>query len=130
MLRQRPQAGIRGFTDQRWSGATTLQWARLCEAVVTRGLFDRLRAESPVHHVCPNEAVTKYQLLVHLRDCYRPDLDVAPAESGHPVRRELATELAGIPAILGTGGSLAGAVRELRDFFSWRSAAAPCPTSA
>ncbi len=121
VLGQPPGAGIRGFTDQRWNGVTTLQFARLCEGVITRDLFERFRAESPVHHFCPNGTVTKFQLLVHLRDCYRPDLSVTPEESGHPMRREFGTEMRSIPALMGAGLSLARALEELRDL----EAAAP-----
>jgi hypothetical protein len=105
-----------GYVDQRWNGVTTLQLARLCEAVITRDLFGAIRAEAAVHHVCPNATVTKCELLLRLRERYRPDLEVRPEVSGAPVLRELGTELRSLPALLGSGLPIAAALDELRKF--------------
>jgi dTDP-4-dehydrorhamnose reductase/SAM-dependent methyltransferase len=56
-------SNINGFSNQLWNGVTTLQFARLCEAVIRGKKFDPLIRESSVHHFVPNDAMTKYDLL-------------------------------------------------------------------
>jgi dTDP-4-dehydrorhamnose reductase len=113
---RRPRGGaIDGYTDQRWNGVTTLQLARLCERLAEPAFFARVRAESPVHHLCPNETTTKYELVRLLAETFRPDVRVAAVASGHPITRELATELCTLRELLGSDRPLADALKELRD---------------
>ncbi len=115
VLRQPRGGAIDGFTDQRWNGVTTLQLARLCASLAAPGLFARVRGESPVHHLCTNETTTKYELVRLLAEAFRPDVRVAAVASGHPITRELATELRSLPELLGSDRPLADALTELRD---------------
>ena len=62
-LSQPKGATVQGYDHHLWNGVTTLQFAQLCEKIMVGQHFDRLRAESPVHHFLPNETVSKYQLL-------------------------------------------------------------------
>jgi dTDP-4-dehydrorhamnose reductase len=82
VLGQPRNATIRGYDDQRWRGATTLQFAHLCARIFQGNLFQQLRDESSVHHFCPNRIVTKYQLLALLCRRFRPDIDVERASGG------------------------------------------------
>lgn len=54
---------ISGFTNQLWSGCTTLQFAKLCESIMVNNDFSTLRELSPVLHFFPLGPITKYELL-------------------------------------------------------------------
>lgn len=94
ILGQPPKATIKGYDDQSWNGATTLQFAKLCAAIFQDDRFSQLRTESPVHHFCPNEPVTKYELVQLLCQRFRPDVQVERAAGG------------AVSRILETGGML------------------------
>ena len=82
VLTQPGNATITGYDDQLWRGVTTLQFASLCARIFQEHLFPQLRAESAVHHFCPNAVVTKYQLLQLLCRRFRPDVRVERASGG------------------------------------------------
>jgi dTDP-4-dehydrorhamnose reductase len=87
-LRRQPQgATVPGFTDHRWNGVTTLQFARLCHAIV------RDEPElPPLMHVVPTGAVTKRELLELITAALgRVDVVIRPVASGRPVNRTLVT---------------------------------------
>jgi dTDP-4-dehydrorhamnose reductase len=85
-------AEIRGYTDHRWNGVTTLQLAELCRELILGEAFDEVRAESPLHHVCPNEPVSKFQLLGMFRTAFGKNVGIAPSLSPPPaVTRVLGT---------------------------------------
>jgi dTDP-4-dehydrorhamnose reductase len=90
VLGQPRNATIPGYDDQLWRGVTTLQFAKLCSQIFQEDLFRQLRDESNVHHFCPNEVVTKYQLLQLLCRRFRPDIQVRRAAGG-PSNRILET---------------------------------------
>lgn len=80
-------ATVPGFTDHLWNGVTTLQFARLCQAIVRDEL-----ALPTLLHVVPTGAVTKRGLLEGIAAALgRSDLVVRPVASGKPVDRTLAT---------------------------------------
>jgi dTDP-4-dehydrorhamnose reductase len=91
VLGQPEGAGIPGFEDQAWNGVTTIQFARMCAALIASGDFDRVKAVSPVHHFCPNPAVSKYELLRMAAEASGKRITVRPALSGAPGSRVLAT---------------------------------------
>jgi len=72
-LRQR-HGTVRGFTRVRYSGVTTNHLAGLVEDIVER--HPRL---SGLYQVA-SEPITKYELLCLLREAYRLDVDIVPAE--------------------------------------------------
>ena len=80
-------AELRGYRNHRWNGVTTLQFARICHGVVTRG------SEPPrVQHVVPAASVTKLDLLELFAQAYdRSDVTIAPADAPIVVDRTLAT---------------------------------------
>jgi dTDP-4-dehydrorhamnose reductase len=96
-------AEIPGFDDQQWTGVTSRQISMLVERTVDSEVFARLRAESHVHHLCPNPTVTKYELITVIASIIRPDLEVRPVASGRPVTRKLSTRTSAT-ALLATGG--------------------------
>lgn len=56
-------AVITGYRKFLWNGVSTLQFARLCETLISRDIFYITRNESSVHHFCPNEEISRYDLL-------------------------------------------------------------------
>lgn len=83
----RPSAvPVPGWTDHRWNGITTLDWAEVAFA-----LADARLAGQPVASVCqPGTAViSKYELLCTFRDLFRPDAIVSPVATGETVDRSL-----------------------------------------
>lgn len=85
-------AQVYGYTDHMWNGVTTLQLAKLCRKLILQDFFDIVCDESPVHHFCPNQAVTKYELLQLFKTVFRPDIKVKPStDQGKPISRILDT---------------------------------------
>jgi len=60
---QHANKSIPGFTNQIWSGCTTVQFAMLCEKIISRRAFDSLNRKSRVYHFAPIYPVSKYRLL-------------------------------------------------------------------
>jgi len=110
---QPPSAQVTGFIDQLWSGITTLQFATLCRALADPDRFDAVRAESPIHHLCPNQIVTKCDLVKLLAATYRPDVRVREAVSGSPVNRTLRTRFHSLLALLGKERPLQQALADM-----------------
>ena len=79
-----PGAELPGFEDQAWNGVTTGQFAALCRRLMESGAFDRIRAVSPIHHFCPNPAITKYDLLRRIQQASGQDVTIRRARSGAP----------------------------------------------
>jgi len=113
-LRSRPaRAEVTGYTDQMWNGVTTLQFGALCRVLAGIEVFDAARAEAAVHHVCPNQTVSKLDLLGLLAEAYRPDISVRPGHSPSAANRTLATRFATLGAILGHHKPMRDAISEL-----------------
>ena len=111
---QPPGADVHGYTDHAWNGVTTLQFARLCQRLAHRETFDSVRGEGGTHHFCPNECVSKYELLTIFRDAFRPDVTVRPVEGPEgPISRRLGTRRRAFPSLFGEGLPMRSAVEEL-----------------
>lgn len=54
---------INGYINQKWSGCTTLQFAKLCEYLINADNFTRVRTKSPIIHYVPLGPVSKYDLI-------------------------------------------------------------------
>lgn len=115
-LRKQPhEAEVAGYTDRLWTGVTTLQFSRLCEKLIGDELFERVRNEGETHHFCPNETLSKFDLLKVLREEFRPDLKITPSQSPDgPSNRVLATRRRSLEGIFASGNPLREAVAELR----------------
>jgi dTDP-4-dehydrorhamnose reductase len=85
-LARPPAVPVPGWTDHRWNGITTLDWAE-----VAFGLAEARQRGQPVPCVCQpgTEVISKYQLLCAFRDLLRPDAIVEPVASGEVVDRSL-----------------------------------------
>lgn len=58
---------IEGYTNQLWTGCTTLQYATLCGNIIIKDIFHMLRKKSNIFHFAPLEPMTKYTLLKKIR---------------------------------------------------------------
>lgn len=54
---------ILGFINQKWTGCTSLQFAKLCEDVIYRSKFNSLRKCSATYNFAPLKPITKYKLI-------------------------------------------------------------------
>lgn len=105
-----------GFTHHFWNGVTTLQFAELCKQIVVQDCFAAIWCESPVHHFCPNQPVTKYKLLEIFRSVFQTNVTIRPSGVvGPPLRRILASRYNSLKSLFGCDLSMELAVRELSD---------------
>jgi dTDP-4-dehydrorhamnose reductase len=104
-----------GYTDSLWNGVTSLQLALLCQRIIEQaGAFTTLRAESPVHHFCPNRALSKYQLLLLFGDIFQRRVVVTPGPTpGGPVTRLLVSRYQGLRELFGAELEMADALKAL-----------------
>lgn len=85
---------VRGFTHHLWNGVTTLQFAELCNLIITEERFTKLRNLNHVIHWVENETVSKYQLLHIFNEVFDRDIRiVSDNNTGAPVLRTLSSEL-------------------------------------
>ena len=107
-------ASIRGYTNHIWSGVTTRQLAEACVALVDAQAFARARQHGAIHHLAPNAAVSKYELVRAIAACVRPDLVVEALRADTDVCRVLASRI----------GALNGLTPHYRDWAAAIDAAA------
>jgi len=85
-LRQPADRPVPGYTNHRWNGITSLEWATLALECVEA----RARGESVPAVIQPaTSVVSKYELLCAFRDLYAPRQSVVPIESPTAVDRSL-----------------------------------------
>lgn len=106
-------ATAKGYTDQLWNGVTTAQFAALCRAVIETGAFDRLVSVAPIRHFCPNEPVSKRDLLELFNEALGAGVRVEPAASGVAVNRILKSRWADLTELVGGPTTMAVAVRAM-----------------
>ncbi|MFL5312697.1 MAG: sugar nucleotide-binding protein [Myxococcales bacterium] len=105
-------ARVPGFTNQIWSGMTSLQFAQLCRRIIVEGRFEEIRRESPVHHLCPNRPLSKLDLLGHLKIALGKDVEIVPEEA-NPLRRILITRYRSVRELSGQDQDVGDAIQEL-----------------
>ncbi|MFX1258973.1 MAG: dTDP-4-dehydrorhamnose reductase family protein [Promethearchaeota archaeon] len=72
-----PKGGIiGGFEHHIWNGVTTLQFAQLCEKIISSNIYDELLHKSYIHHYVPNNTVNKYQLMHVFNDIFEKELKI------------------------------------------------------
>jgi dTDP-4-dehydrorhamnose reductase len=116
ILKQPEGSELNGFTHHRWNGVTTLQFARLCDEVISGGRFDDLRENGSRYHCVWNETVSKCELVSLVAEVFGRDLEIKPVDDvGPPVDRTLASERSGWTYSTPTQ-DMKSAIRELHDF--------------
>jgi dTDP-4-dehydrorhamnose reductase len=85
--RQPRRARLKGYTNQRWNGVTTLHFGRIC-----RGIIKTAMSVPFLQHVVPGDALSKEELLrVFARWYDRGDIEIEPVEAESAADRTLAT---------------------------------------
>lgn len=82
------QAGkkVNGFRNHLWNGVTTKQFGNICDQILSKGLY-----EIGLHHV-HSDVVNKYQLLNHINDRYKLNLDIQEVDGPEAIDRSMSTE--------------------------------------
>jgi dTDP-4-dehydrorhamnose reductase len=70
-----------GYVNQIWTGVTTLQIASISEILHDTEIFERILRQGAVHHLCPNDPISKYDLIAKIAKIIRPDLIIEPVNS-------------------------------------------------
>lgn len=92
-LGQPRDAELTGFTHHKWNGVTTLQFANLCEMIMTQNAFDSIRKLHHTHHFVANSSVNKYRLLTLFAKHFQRGNKIVPkGDVGMPILRDLSTQ--------------------------------------
>jgi len=82
-------AFIDGYTNQKWSGCTTLQYAKLCNYIIQKNNFTKLRNKSSVFHYISLGPVSKYDLLSEFVKVAGLNIKVRKTEGKITIDRQL-----------------------------------------
>lgn len=82
---------IQGFTNQKFSGCTTLQFARFVLDIITQQRFSTLRRLSSVLHFNPIQTMSKFRLLTAINKAIDGKATIIPAESALSSRQLFVT---------------------------------------
>lgn len=86
-------AKLYGYINNHWTGVTTLQFARICHALIDQAIFfELIKKYGYVHHLCTNEVITKYDLIFLIAQKIRPDLRIEKSVSKAPSSRQLVSK--------------------------------------
>lgn len=106
---------INGYTNQKWSGSTTLQYATLCGSIISKKSFLRLRKKSRIFHFAPIEPITKYLLIKYFRTIIKDYASIKRVK-GEIVNRALVTKYSDILSIRNYKRDIKSALTELLEF--------------
>lgn len=89
-ISQSKNATVQGYTDQIWNGVTVFHFARFVSSIISQDKFEEF---SGVHHVVPEDTVTKESLLKIFRNAFqREDIQIQPLPSSRGVNMALSTD--------------------------------------
>jgi dTDP-4-dehydrorhamnose reductase len=115
-------ATVKGYTNHRWNGITTLHFARLCQGVITGATIP-----PGLCHVLPAEALSKAQLLGLMAEAFgRRDINIQPLPAAESIDRTLDTTRPDLNlALWGAAGyaSPPGLGQMLEELAAWSKAA-------
>lgn len=97
------QGTVNGYNDHYWNGITTLEWAKLCSAIITDW-----EAYPVLNQYATDRNLTKYELLEMIKRVYKKDIVVTPIITGKAVNKCLTSK---------TTSSLEDQLHELRKFY-------------
>lgn len=105
---------VKGYSDQIWSGCTTLQFAELCNALITKNYFYLLRSKKNVFHFTPLKA-TKYEILQSTVDLLKLKVRIEKTTST-PVTRVLKSLFTTNDILLESETNLQAAIKKAWQF--------------
>ncbi|MFH0749738.1 MAG: sugar nucleotide-binding protein [Candidatus Gottesmanbacteria bacterium] len=86
---QSKEKSIHGYTNQLWSGCTSLQLAQYIHWIIQQNRFDEFRSLSPVIHFAPLGPIRKYDLVEALIDLKQTEKAQLIPSKGPPIQRYL-----------------------------------------
>lgn len=115
-LSQSEGNAVNGFSKHLWNGITTLQFAEICERIISSGKFDDLVSISSTHHFIPNNILNKYELLCLFNKVFGKGLTVNETDTGgKTVDRTLSTKYS-LLSELYQGVDMGKAFQDLEDY--------------
>ncbi|PIT93329.1 MAG: hypothetical protein COU06_00425 [Candidatus Harrisonbacteria bacterium CG10_big_fil_rev_8_21_14_0_10_38_8] len=96
---------VNGYTNHYWNGITTLEWARICERLISKW-----ESYPQLNQVGTNKFQSKFDVLSIVKDVYEKDIIINPFEAEKTVNRCLASDFE-VP-------SLNFQLSELKEFFA------------
>lgn len=91
-LHQDDNAQIQGYSNHKWNGVTTLQFAKLCLKIIDSNKFSEFIQNSHIYHFVPNNTVSKYELLKLFQRVFKKNNNVTPVKSQDKIDRTLTTK--------------------------------------
>ena len=80
---------VPGYTNHLWNGLTTLEWAKCCDSILRETCKTKQRIIQPAF----TPAISKFQLLQAMADCWEWNISIIPVETNNPVNRYLIPNL-------------------------------------
>ena len=106
---------LAGFTNQSWSGCTTLQFAKLCEELVLNSNFKKSLKNTKILHFAPIGPLSKYEIIQNIVDVFGINKEVVPQKSNE-ITRTLRSEILDLRGNLRYTDSIQNALTELMLF--------------
>lgn len=107
---------IQGYTNQFWSGCTTLQFAKFCEFLIESSNFDDFRKKSSFLHFAPLGPITKYEILSEFMKLSNKKKEIKKSNSDIMINRFLSSMYFDNGFIKNYTTNLRGALSELIKF--------------
>lgn len=109
------EKNIVGFTNQLWSGCTTLQFAKLCHFIISTNSFQKMRDKSPIFHFSPISNITKHDIIKTFLSLQKSNKPARKAKD-HPITRVLKTRYADLLFLDKQEMHISDALKKLMDF--------------
>lgn len=106
---------IKGFTNQTWSGCTSLQFAKLCEDIITENKAVEKISDHSLFHFSPLGPVSKFQIIKDAIEVFQLNKKLISAQ-GIPVTRFLTSSIIDFKHNPRYTSSVHKALRELLEF--------------
>lgn len=102
---------INGFTNHRWNGISTVQFARIVEKVMLEGYYSK-----GIFHMYSPDTVTKFELVSIFNEIFRLGMTINPVEASEYCDRSL-TSIHPLASAVSTV-KIREQVAELKEFFN------------
>ncbi len=78
---------INGFTNHLWNGITTLQYAKVCDKIISNNWYDE-----NLYHIHSPSIVDKFELVSMINDRYCVGANITPVEASVSIDRTMSTK--------------------------------------
>lgn len=108
---------LKGYTNQRWTGCTVVQYAQLCHRIISQNRFANFRKRSAVFHFAPLGPISKYDILnAYLAVAKPKEKDILKTAKGKKITRYLTSEYFDPNDLRKYTGDILKALKELIKF--------------